>query len=96
MTAATKRPKGAELLEYETSDGECREAWVTYDTDEDGDGRPVLIVEIWELYAFNEDGESYAIEVTSQEQDWADAAVDPPERHGRSTLIRADLMGIDL
>jgi hypothetical protein len=93
-------PYDAEKFEYDTPAGECRLALVTYGDDEDSYGEPYQYVEVWQVTAYDEDGNSYILpEVTSQEEEWANEALNPPKRVTRRDVMverRANFEGIDL
>lgn len=92
-------PNDAEQFEYDTPSGECRTALVTYADDEDSYGEPYQYVEVWQVTAFDEDGEPYILPVTSQEEEWANEALNPPKRVTRRDVMverRANAKGVDL
>ena len=94
-----KIPRDAEVFAYETPSGECREALVTYDSDQDDWGQWCQFMEVWQITAYNEQGEPYIVVQTDEEQQWAEDAYNPPKRpcsRERAAERHAIAQGVDL
>lgn len=63
-----------EWVEYAAPNGEWREAEVDFDMDEDYDGYPVLTVIVYEIRGCDEDGNPINIDITEDEESWAQDA----------------------